>query len=335
MNEAKGWIMSQTRREFGHLAAATALLGSSPAWAQADWVPQQQMRLLVGFAPGGAVDILIRIVAEGAQRLRGVSMLPENRSGAGGFIAAQATARAAPDGLTLCSAGMSMMSVLPAIPGVPIPLDIDRELTPVANLAGAPMALVIRPDAPFSDIDGLVAYVRSRNGAATYASTGNGTSNHLGGAVVCNALGLEMTHVTYRGGAPATLDVSAGRIDMMIANVSEVIPQIRAGQLRTLGVTARTPTPLAPDLLPLASRIPDIEINNWFGLAGPAGMPANVRAGLGHLFESIVKDSQTSRTLIERGLVPIGEHGDMFAERIQRDRARWRAVAEANNIRGE
>ena len=312
-------------------AAATAVALAHPA--RAAWRPAQPVRILVGYPPGGAVDVLVRVVAEGVQRLHGVQIIAENRSGAYGIIAAQAAARSAPDGATLCSAIMGMMSVLPAIPGIPVPMDLDRELTPVCTLAGTPMALVVRPDAPFDDIDGLIAYAKSRNGAAMYASSGNGSINHLGGALFCSAAGIEMTHIPYRGGAPATLDVSAGRVDMMVANVAEVAQQILGGQLKGLGVTAREPSPLAPQLPPLALRMPTMEINNWFGLAGPAGLPAPIRDGLSELFAAVVNDPQTSRTLLQRGLLPLGEAGATFEQRIQRDRARWRDVVRANNIR--
>jgi tripartite-type tricarboxylate transporter receptor subunit TctC len=319
-----------TRRAM--LAAATLPL--APA-ASAAWVPQQPIRILIGYPPGGAVDILVRVVAEGMQRVRNVAVVAEVRSGAYGFIAAQAAARAAPDGYTLASAIMGLMSVLPTIPGIPVPLDLDRELTPVSALAGTPMALVARPDAPFADLDGLIAYARSRDGAATYASSGNGSINHLGAALFCGAAGVRMTHVSYRGGAPAVLDVSAGRIDIMVANVAEVAGQIRGGQLKGIGVTATAPTPLMPELAPLAARIPALAIDNWFGVAGPAGLPPEVRDGLAGIFAAAVRDPQTARILMERGLIPIGEGSAAFAERIRRDRARWQQVVDANGIRGD
>ncbi|MBR0669660.1 Bug family tripartite tricarboxylate transporter substrate binding protein [Neoroseomonas soli] len=303
--------------------------------ARAAWAPQQPIRLLVGYPPGGAVDILVRIVSEGMQRVRGVASVPEVRSGAYGFIAAQAAARSAPDGYTLASGIMGMMSVAPAIPGIPIPLDLDRELTPVINLAGTPMALVVRPDAPFNDVDGLIAYARQKDGTATFASSGNGSINQLGALLFANAVGVRMNHISYRGGAPAVLDVSAGRVDMMVANVAEVAGGIRGGQLKGLGVTAAQPTPLMPELTPLAGRFPSLEINNWFGLVGPAGLPADIRDGLAEIFQATLRDPQTTRTLMERGLIPIGEAGPAFADRIRRDRARWRQVVEANNIRGD
>lgn len=316
------------------LGGAAATLASA-APARAAWTPQQPIRILVGYPPGGAVDILVRIVAEGMQRIRGVTAVPEIRSGAYGFIAAQVAARAAPDGYTLASAIMGMMSVAPAIPGIPIPIDLDRELTPISALAGTPMALVVRPDAPFADIDGLIAYARQRGGSATFASSGNGSINQLGALLLANAVGVTMNHISYRGGAPAMLDVTAGRVDMMVANVAEVAPAIRAGQLKGFGVTAREPTPLMPELAPLAARFPTLEINNWFGIAGPAGLPGEVREGLADILAEVVRDPQTSRTLLERGLLPLGESGAAFEERIRRDRARWRQVAQTNNIRGD
>jgi tripartite-type tricarboxylate transporter receptor subunit TctC len=317
------------------LAAAPVIFAGASVKAQAAWTPQQPIRILIGYAPGGAVDILVRIVAEGLQRVRGVSVIPEIRSGAYGFIAAQTAARAAPDGYTLASAIMGMMCVAPAIPGIPIPLDLDRDLTPVTALAGTPMALVARPDAPFNDLDGLAAFARAREGAATYSSAGNGSINHLGGALIAGALGVQMTHVSYRGGAPAALDVSAGRIDIMVANVAEVAPAIRAGQLKGIGVTAREVSPLMPELPPLAGKLPALEINNWFGLAGPAGLPREIREGLAAAFAATLADPQTARTLVERGLLPLGESGAAFEERIKRDREAWRRVVQANNIRGD
>jgi tripartite-type tricarboxylate transporter receptor subunit TctC len=307
-----------------------------PALAQqAAWTPTQPIRMFIGYPPGGAVDILFRVVAEGMLRVRGVATVPEVRSGAYGFIAAQAASRAAPDGYTLASGIMGMLSVAPAIPGIPVPLDLDRELTPVVNLAGTPMALVVRPDAPFNDIDGLIAYAKEKDGTATFASSGNGSINQLGALLFANAVGVRMNHISYRGGAPAALDVSAGRVDMMVANVAEVAGAIRGGQLKGLGVTAAQPTPLMPELAPLAARFPTLEINNWFGMVAPAGLPDAIRDGLVGIFQATLRDPQTARTLMERGLIPIGEGGAAFAERIQRDRARWRRVVATNNIRGD
>jgi tripartite-type tricarboxylate transporter receptor subunit TctC len=315
--------------------AAAFLLAASPRNARAEWLPNQPIRILNGYPPGGSVDIVFRIVAEGVLRIAGKTIVQEVRSGAYGFIAAQAASRAAPDGYTLASAIMGMMCVAPVVPGSVIPIDVDRDLTPVAALAGTPMALITRLDAPFSDLDGLARYARSRNGGGTFASSGNGSINQLAAAHLLHELGVEMTHVAYRGGAPAVMDVAARRVDIFMANIAEVAQLIRAGEVKALGITSATPVSLLPDLLPFAVQYPSLEINNWFGVAGPANLPDDIRAGLAALFAQALADPQTARTLRERGLEPMGESGEAFVARIRRDRERWRAVAIAGNIRSD
>jgi tripartite-type tricarboxylate transporter receptor subunit TctC len=144
-----------------------------------------------------------------------------------------------------------------------------------------------------------------------------------------------MTHVPYRGGAPAVLDVSAGRVDIMVANVAEVAGQIRGGQLKGIGITSTQRSEMAPELAPLAVRIPQLEITNWFGLVGPAGLPDEIRDGLAGIFDAVLRDAQTAATLRQRGLEPLPEAGPAFEARIRRERDRWRRVIEANAIRGD
>jgi tripartite-type tricarboxylate transporter receptor subunit TctC len=295
------------------------------------WTPNRSIHVLIGYPAGGAADIVVRIAGEGVRRTSGTVLVGEVRSGAYGFIAAQAVSAAPPDGYALCTAIMGMMSVVPAIPGAKMPINIDRDLTPVTNLAGSVMAVVARPDAPFDDIDGMIAY--ARRGGATYASSGPGSINHLGAAYIAREVGVEMLHVPYRGGAPATMDIVAGRVDIMVANVAEVAPMIREGKMKALGVTALTPSPMVPKAPPLAQRFPRLEVNNWFGLAGPPNMPADVVEGLGALFAAALREPQTQQTLAERGLEPVIVSGAAFAEQIQRDRARWAEVAKGANIR--
>jgi len=305
-------------------------LGAQPA---RPWTPTRPIHVLIGFPAGGAVDIVVRIVAEGVRRTSGAVIVGEVRSGAYGYIAAQAASIAEPDGYTLASAIMGMMSVLPAIPGSRTPLNVDRDLTPVTNLAGSVMALVARPDAPFDDIDGLIAYAKGRANKATYASSGPGSINHLAAAYIASEVGVDMLHVPYRGGAPATLDVVAGRIDIMVANVAEVAPMILEGKMKVLGISSAQPSSMIPSARPLAQRFPRLEFNNWFGLAGPPNMPPEVVEGLAALFAAALREPQTVETLAKRGLDPLIVSGRAFGEQIQRDRARWEAVAKGSNIR--
>ena len=312
------------------LAAATLL--ATPALAQ----PRGPIRVLVGFAPGGAADQSVRIVADALARRGGPAVIAETRSGALGFLAAQAVARAAPDGLTLATAIMGMMSVAPAVPGSQIPLDLDAELTPVCNLTGTPMALIVPGGAPDRDVAALVARARATPGALSYASTGNGSTNQLAAEHFAHeAGGLRLIHVAYRGGAPAVLDVAAGRIDLMFANIAEVVELMRAGQVRGLALAAREPTPLAPDLPLLTRDFPALDMSNWFGLVGPAGLPAELVHQLGRAFTEALTDPATRPVLDARGLVAIPEIGADFATRIRRDRERWARVAALGNIRAD
>ena len=317
------------------LLLATPFL-AAPALAQPALIqPRATIRVLVGFAPGGAVDQSVRIAAEAVARRGGPLIVAETRSGALGFLAAQAAARSAPDGLTLASAIMGMMSVAPAVPGSQIPLDLDRDLTPVCNLAGTPMALIVPGNSPDRSVADLVARARARPGELSYASTGNGSTNQLAAEHFGAEAGLRFVHVAYRGGAPATLDVAAGRIDLMFANIAEVVELIRGGQVRGLALAATRPTPLAPDLPLLTRDYPALDMNNWFGLVGPAGMSPEVVEQLGRLFTEAMADPATQPILAARGLDAIAEVGPAFAARIRRDRERWARVAAQGNIRAD
>lgn len=322
----------------GLLTTRRAVLGAAAmlapgAAAQAQGAPP--IRVMSGFAPGGAVDIVARIAQEAIGRRTGRQVVVETRSGALGYIALQATARAAPDGLTLGIGIMGNMSVGPVVPGTQIPLDLDRELVPVCNLAGTPMALIARPDAPFSTLAEFVAWARERPGRATYASTGNGSTNQLAAEYLAREAGLQLVHVSYRGGAPAGMDIMAGRVDIFFGNVAEFATMIRDRQVKGLGLAATRPSPLVPDLPLLTRDFPALEINNWFGLFGPAGLPAPIAAATAALFTEALADPATAQVLAQRGLDPLPEIGPAFAARIRADRERWGAVARAANIRAD
>src|SRR5262245_64585576 len=159
---------------------------------------------------------------------------------------------------------MGSLAVAPVVPGSQIPLDVDRELAPICNLVGVPMALIARPTAPYKTVAELVAYAKANPGKVSYGSTGNGSTNQLGAELfAAEAGGLKFLHVPYRGGAPAIADVAAGQIDIFFANVSEIVGQIRSGQVRALALASSRPNPMARELPLLTQDIP-LDINNWF-----------------------------------------------------------------------
>lgn len=317
------------------LLAAPIILAASTARAT-DWVPRQPIHLIVGFAPGGTADIAARIAAEAIQRRTGQTVVVDSKTGALGYIALKAVANAPPDGYTLGIGIMGSLAVGPVVPGTQIPLDLDKELLPICNLVGVPMALIVRPNAPYRTVPELIAYAKANPGKVSYGSTGAGSTNQLGAELFAKeAGGLKLLHVPYRGGAPAIQDVVAGQIDMFFANISEIVGQIGSGQVRAIGLAAAQPNPMVPDLSLMTADIPTLEINNWFGLVGPAGLPNDIARSLGRLFIEAVVDPATKPILDPRGLVAIPQDGPAFKAQIVKDRERWAAVVKAGNIRTE
>jgi tripartite-type tricarboxylate transporter receptor subunit TctC len=317
------------------IVLASPLLLAAPS-ARAQWVPKQPIHVIVGFAPGGTADIAARIAGEAIQRRTGQTVVVDSKTGALGFIALKAVANAAPDGYTVGIGIMGQLAVAPVVPGSQIPLDLDKELLPLCNLVGVPMALIVRPNAPYKTIAELIAYAKDNPGKVTYGSTGNGSTNQLGAELFATeAGGLKLLHVPYRGGAPAIADVAAGQIDMFFANISEIVGQVKSGQVRALALASSRPNPMAPDLPLLTKDIPTLDINNWFGLVGPAGLPPDIAGGLTKLFLDAVNDPATEPLLASRGLVAVPQDGPAFKANILKDRERWAKVVKQGNIKAE
>jgi tripartite-type tricarboxylate transporter receptor subunit TctC len=316
------------------LFAAPLLLAAAPAFAQ--WVPRQPVRILVGYAPGGTADIAARIAADTISRQHGLTVIVDNKTGAGGFIALKQVAESRADGYTVGVGIMGQLAVGPVVPGSQIPLDLDKELVPICNLVGVPMALIVRMDAPFKTIPELVAYARANPGKVSYASTGLGSTNQLAAEfVAAEAGGLKFIHVPYRGGAPAIADVAAGNVDLFFANVSEIMSMARGGKVRVLALASTKPTPLAPELPLLTRDIPALDISNWFGLVGPAALPGDIKASLAKLFLDAIADPANRETLEKQGLVAMGQGPDAFAAYIAKDRERWAKVVKQGNIKAQ
>jgi tripartite-type tricarboxylate transporter receptor subunit TctC len=317
------------------LLAAPLILAAASARA-ADWVPKQPIKILVGYAPGGTADIAARIAADTLAKKHNLTVVVENKTGAGGFIALKAVAQAPADGYTVGIGIMGQLAVGPVVPGSNIPLDLDKELVPVANLVGVPMALIVRMDAPFKTIPELIAYAKANPGKVSYASTGLGSTNQLAAEfLAAESGGLKMIHVPYRGGAPAIADVAAGNCDLFFANISEIMGMVNGGKVRALALAATKPSPLKPDLPLLTKDIPALDVSNWFGLVGPSALPADIKAGLAKLFLEAVADPSNKETLEKQGLEAMGQGPEAFAAYIQKDRTRWAKVVKAGDIKAQ
>lgn len=277
--------------------AAPALLAAGQAAAQAprgEW-PNGTIRFIGIFPPGGGTDILSRIWCQKMSEITGEQFVVENRSGSAGNIGTEAIARAAPDGRTIGLASVAPLGIGPTLYRR-LPFDVTKDFTYVSGLWQLPNMLVIHPDVPAKTVPELIALVKANPGKYSYASSGSGTSVHLSGAMFSTLAGLDLVHVPYRGGAPANIDLIAGRVHMMFDNIPQAWANAREGKLRALAVTGAQPSPLAPEIPTMASFLPGFEIDSWGGVMGPAGLPAAMVQRL----SALTKESLAAPDLIAR-----------------------------------
>ncbi len=292
-------------------------------------------RIMAGFAPGGTGDLVARLIAEGVAPTLGVRPVVENRTGANGFIAAEAVARAAPDGATLLQCPMGTMTISPSLPGATLPVDPRTELVPVANFALSSYGVVTGARGPHRSLPELIAAARARPGALSYASAGIGTAQHLTGARLAGMAGLDLLHVPFRGAAPAALEVIAGRVDLLITNLGDVVGQIRSGDLRLLALADREGVPEFAASPRLPDIVPGLEVAGWFGLCGPRGMAPAAIARWAAATEAALRDPAIRQRLLENGLTPAPEGPEAFAARMTRDREAWGEAIRRAGIRAE
>jgi tripartite-type tricarboxylate transporter receptor subunit TctC len=306
------------------LAAASAALPSA-ARAQAAWAPERPVRLIVGFAAGGSTDVTARLVAAALSERLGQPVVVENRPGAGGNIAAEAAARAAPDGHTLL---MGVSGILAANPALyrNLPFDPVRDFAPISQIAFIPNVVVVHPDLPAADLAGFVAHAKANAGRVHYGSAGNGTSLHLAGALLAARAGLALVHVPYRGGAPATTDLLSGKIQMLASPLVEVVAHVQAGRLRPLAVTTARRSPLLPDVPTVAETIPGFEVALWNGLLAPAGTPPPAIARLAAEAAAALRGAELRNKLAEQGSEPAPSTPEEFARFIRAEIPRWTEI---------
>jgi tripartite-type tricarboxylate transporter receptor subunit TctC len=317
------------------LAAALALTLVAPAaWAQA-W-PGKPIKLINGFPPGGGADILARLVAERLSASLGQKVIVENRTGATGMIAAQSVAASPPDGYTILLYTMNMACTSPIMPGNKINIDPDKDLMPIVIIAGLDNLLYVSPKTDFKTVEDVIKAAKANPGKLTYGSSGVGGSYHLWAAQFTTMANIEMLHVPFRGGPPAIAEIIAGRVDMMFGNLAEILPHIRSGAVRAVAFTSVPPSPVLPGVPTIAqSGLPNYRADNWFGLGAPAGTPQEVVDRLNAEVNRLVKDLAFAEKLVSLGFQPTGGSVEEMKATILRDRAKWKTVIDANNIRAE
>lgn len=311
--------------------ALCALLPCIPAFAQ-EWQPDRPVRIILPFPPGGATDLIARVLAERASRDLPHRWVIENRSGANGNIGMAAAAQSTPDGYTLGACTIGNCAINAAI-YARMPFDIERDLVPVFWSGSVMNALVVRPDHPARTFQEFVAWAKQPGRQVSYSSSGFGSSNHLLPEFINGRLGLHMVHVPFRGGAPGMQAVMAGDTQMMFENTPTLIGGIRGGQLRALAVSGSTRDPALPDVPTLEeSGMPNAVIEPWFGYMAPRGTPPNVVARLNTLLNMALADEVVQARLRDLGTRPEGGPPERFVAHVRSEIARWREVVEANRI---
>lgn len=308
------------------------LLASLALAAQAQPYPSKPLRIVVPFAPGGSTDIVARILAERLAGPLGQPVTVENRAGAAGNIGGEAVARSAPDGYTLLMATTGVMAINNAL-YKSMTYDAAKDLEPVVFTTSITNVLSVPPEIPAKTVTELVALAKAQPGKLSFASSGAGSSTHLSGELFKSMAGIDVLHVPYKGSGQALVDLMAGRVSMIFDNMPSVLPYIRGGKLRGLGVTGAKRSAAMPELPTIAEAgVPGYESLSWSGIAAPAGTPREIVMRLNREIGSVLAASDVRQKLTELGAEPVGGPPETFAAHVRAERDKWSRLVRERNI---
>lgn len=302
-----------------------ALVSATGAVFAADGYPSKPVRLIVPFAAGGSADIIARIVTGHVSAQRGTRFYMDYRPGAGGTVGVEIASKAAPDGYNLAFGTVATHALAPFV--FPrLGYDPINDFVPVTVLVYLPNILAVHPSLPVASVKQLIALAKAHPGALNYASSGNGTVQHLGGAMFEKMAGIRMTHVPYRSGAPAIADLLGGHVSIMFITLPAALPHIKASRLRGVAVTSVKRANALPAVPTIAESVPGYEASTWYGLWFPANTPRHIVAAMYGEFAQALKAPEVVAKLSGSGGEPGGETPEQFAALIKREQARWQPV---------
>jgi tripartite-type tricarboxylate transporter receptor subunit TctC len=316
------------------LAVAAVVLASCCGVEAQSVFPAKPVHILVPYPAGGAVDILGRSLGDELAKQWGQTVIVDNRPGAGGVVASQALATSPPDGYTLMliASGHATNPFLYS----KLPYDTFKDFTPITLLASSPNIVLVRADSPFKTLADLLAQARAKPGSLSYGMAGNGTSTHLAGEMLKSLAGVNIVSIPYKGGGPAINDLLGGQIPISLNNGPESLGQISAGTVRALGVTTAKRAAMLPDVPTIAEAgVAGYDTEVWWGLLGPADMPADIVARLSHDFVAALNAPALKQRLGNLGASPIGSSPQDFAAKIRADYDKWGPIIKAAGIKSE
>ncbi len=314
---------------------ATAVFASVGSNAQpSPAFPTKPIKILVGVTPGGTTDTLARFLAQEMSKELGQPVIVDNRAGAGGNIAAEAVAKSPADGYTLLFCNTSH-SVNPGLYGARLPFDALADFTPITQVSTGPAVLVASNNFAGKTAKDVIAMAKTSPGKLNFAVGGYGTSIHMAGELFKNMAGIDVVNVPYKGSSPALTDVMAGQIELMFAPVINAVPQIKAGKVKALGVTSNTPVPALPDVPVISASLPGYESAAYFGLLGPAKLPADVLAKLHMAAARAAQSEELKKRLAPDGSRVVGGTPAEFTAFLAADIEKWKKVVKATGAKPE
>ena len=314
-------------------AVALALASfSTGVFAQGAW-PSKPIIFIVPYPPAGSADALARIVAQELSKSLGQRVIVENRAGGGGTIGVAAVIKSPPDGYTLFLGTPGPIAVSPTL--MPdLAYDPARDMAPVSKLATAPLLVAVPASSSIRSLQELIATARAKPGSLSFATAGNGTSYHLAGELLKQMVDISMTHVPYKGTAPATTDTLAGQVSAGILDLTSALPHVRSGKLRSIGITSGRRTDLAPDIATIAeSGLPGFDVTTWFIMGAPAGVPRDIVTRLNAETVRALAIPEVRERILATGNEPISSTPEELAAFVRDEIARWAKVIKAAGVK--
>ena len=304
-----------------------------PLLAAAQNYPARPVRLSVPFPAGGTTDILARAIAQKLSEGLGQQFVVDNRPGAGGNIGADFVAKAPPDGYTLLMGTVGTQAINTSL-YAKMPYDAAKDFAPVVLVAGVPNVLVVNTALPVRTVADLVKLAKEKPGTINFASSGNGTSIHLSGELFKVMTGVQMSHVPYKGSAPALVDLIGGQVQVMFDNLPSALPHVKSGKLRAVAVTSTKRAPALPDVPTIAeSGVPGFEATSWFGILGPAGTPRDVVTKIDAEANKALQSSEMKEKLLSQGAEAAGGSPEQFGDYIKSETVKWAKVVKESGAK--